>query len=77
MDYNWIQIDAVIVNMMSVYTEKDKLYTDLKKKFSWSDSQVAAATDPLLKRYNWHDKVAAGQITEKPIKKSRSKRKPK
>jgi hypothetical protein len=72
MDYNWLQIDAIIVNMMSAYTDKDKLYTDLRKKFNWNDSQVAAATDPLLRRYNWHDRVASGQITEKPIKKTKT-----
>ena len=69
MDYNWLQIDAHIVNMMSAYTDKDKLYSDLRKKFNWNDSQVAAATDPLLKRYKWYDRVANGQITEKATKK--------
>ena len=69
MDYNWLQIDAVIVNMMSAYTDKDRLYSDLRKKFNWNDSQVAAATDPLLRRYKWYDKVANGQITEKATKK--------
>ena len=75
MDYNWLQIDAIIVNMMSAYTDKDKLYTDLKKKFNWNDSQVASAADPLLRRYNWHDKVVSGQIIEKPVKKRKTTKK--
>ena len=52
---NWLEIDAIIISMMPIYNDKDKLYTDLKKKFSWNDSQVAAATDPLLLRYDWYN----------------------
>jgi hypothetical protein len=77
MEYNWLQIDAIIVNMMSAHIDKDSLYADLKKKFNWTDRQVEVAADPLLHRYSWHDKIAYRQITEKAIKKPRAIKKSK
>ena len=43
---NWLEIDRTIVNMMGIYTDRDKLFADVKQRFSWNDSQVIAAVEP-------------------------------
>jgi hypothetical protein len=53
---NWLEIDRTIVNMMGIYTDRDKLFADVKQRFSWNDSQVIAAVEPLLKRWGWYNK---------------------
>lgn len=69
---NWIEIDKNIISMMGIYTDKDKLFKDLKKLYSWNDSQVEHAVEPLLQRWGWYDK----KVTT-PIKKKRKVKKEK
>ena len=56
--------------MMGIYTDKDKLYQDIKKMYNWNDSQVEHAVGPLLKRWGWYDK----KVVE-PVKKKRATKK--
>lgn len=53
---NWLEIDRIILNYMSLHNDKDKLYADIKKKFSWTQRQAEVAVDPLLVRYDWFSK---------------------
>tara|TARA_R110001606_G_scaffold92837_2_gene206183 strand:- start:41 stop:283 length:243 start_codon:yes stop_codon:yes gene_type:complete len=63
---NWMEIDKLLYSMISIYSDKDLLYSDVKKKFGWTDSQVQAAVGPLLQR------VELNKIEEPtPIKKKR------
>ena len=63
---NWMEIDKLLYSMISIYSDKDLLYSDVKKKFGWTDSQVQAAVGPLLQR------VELKKIEEPiPIKKKR------
>ena len=71
---NWIDIDKNIINMMQIYEDKDKLFSDIKKLYNWNDSQVKYAVEPLLNRWGWYDKKIIP--TTKP-KKSVSKPKTK
>lgn len=71
---NWLEIDRAIVNMMGIYTERNKLFEDVKKRFSWSDRQVETAVEPLLKRWGWYDNAFAVKPTpakKKPITKKK------
>jgi len=45
---NWMEIDKILHSMISIYSDKELLYSDVKKKFKWTDSQVEAAVGPLL-----------------------------
>jgi len=64
---NWIDIDKNIINMMAIYDDKDKLFTDVKKLYNWNDSQVKHAIEPLLKRWGWYDKKIISTIKPKKI----------
>ena len=68
---NWMEIDKLLYSMISIYSDKDLLYSDVKKKFGWTDSQVQAAVGPLLQR------VELNKIEEPtPIKKKKRVVKP-
>lgn len=45
-----MEIDKLLYSMIPLYEDKELLYSDIKKKFSWNDSQVKAAVDPILNR---------------------------
>lgn len=47
---NWIQIDRLIIQLLSSGNSKDKVKTDLKKMFKWNDVQADCAVDPIAKR---------------------------
>ena len=47
---NWIEIDRVLRNMVSIYKDRTKLYADVKKKFAWNNSQAKAALDPIVNK---------------------------
>jgi hypothetical protein len=75
---NWIDIDKNIINIMAIYDDKDKLFTDVKKLYNWNDSQVKYAVEPLLKRWGWYDKkITPTTKTKKIVTKTKSKAKPK
>lgn len=62
---NWIEIDRVLRNMVSIYKDRTKLYADVKKKFAWNNNQTKAALDPIV---NKMDAVV------KPVKPKRKRR---
>jgi hypothetical protein len=62
---NWLEIDRIILNYMSLHSDRDKLYTDVKKKFNWDQNQVEAAVDPMLTRYDWFSKKVEKENTPK------------
>jgi|TARA_B110000483_G_C18094281_1_gene503228 hypothetical protein len=68
---NWMEIDRIIHNMITIYTDKEALYSDVKKKFNWSDSQCEAAVAPLLQRSSWYDKVIEEPTPKKVVKKKK------
>tara|TARA_B110000503_G_C7123332_1_gene403485 strand:+ start:200 stop:469 length:270 start_codon:yes stop_codon:yes gene_type:complete len=68
---NWMEIDRIIHNMITIYTDKEALYSDVKKKFNWSDSQCEAAVAPLLQRSSWYDKVIDEPTPKKVVKKKK------
>ena len=47
---NWMEIDKLLYSMIPLYEDRELLYSDIKKKFNWNDSQVKAAVDPILDR---------------------------
>lgn len=47
---NWMEIDKLLYSMIPLYEDRELLYSDVKKKFNWNDSQVKAAVDPILNR---------------------------
>jgi hypothetical protein len=59
--------------MIPLYEDRELLYSDVKKKFNWNDSQVKAAVDPILNR----KLVELKQTTAKPKAKPTPKAKPK
>ncbi len=70
---NWMEIDKILHSMISIYSDKELLYSDVKKKFKWTDSQVEAAVGPLL-RYGDLKKVEEIKPKTNP-KKRKTKRK--
>ena len=73
---NWMEIDRIIHNMITIYTDKEALYSDVKKKFNWSDSQCEAAVAPLLQRSSWYDKVIEEPTPKKVVKKKKPTKAP-
>lgn len=70
---NWIDIDKNIISMMGIYTDKEKLYSDIKKLYNWNDSQVEYAVGPLLTRWNWYNKTDdVIPVKKKPTKKKKT-----
>ena len=65
---NWIEIDRVLRNMVSIYKDRAKLYADVKKKFAWNNNQAKAALDPIV---NKMDAVVVEPV--KPKRKRRTK----
>jgi len=70
---NWMEIDKLLYSMIPLYEDRELLYSDVKKKFNWNDSQVKAAVDPILNR----KLVELKQTKAKPKAKPKSKAKPK
>ncbi len=56
--------------MIPLYEDKELLYSDVKKKFNWNDSQVKAAVDPILNR----KLVELKQTKPKPKAKPKAKK---
>jgi len=59
--------------MIPLYEDRELLYSDIKKKFNWNDSQVKAAVDPILDR----KLVELKQTKAKPKAKDKPKTKAK
>ena len=59
--------------MIPLYEDRELLYSDIKKKFNWNDSQVKAAVDPILNR----KLVELKQTKAKPKAKDKPKTKAK
>jgi hypothetical protein len=59
--------------MIPLYEDRELLYSDVKKKFNWNDSQVKAAVDPILNR----KLVELKQTKDKPKVKAKPKAKAK
>ena len=68
-----MEIDKLLYSMIPLYEDRELLYSDIKKKFNWNDSQVKAAVDPILNR----KLVELKQTKDKPIVKAKSKPKDK
>ena len=66
-----MEIDKLLYSMIPLYEDRELLYSDIKKKFNWNDSQVKAAVDPILNR----KLVELKQTKDKP--KAKAKDKPK
>ena len=47
---NWLQIDKHIIGLIKISKSREALYKEVKKMFSWTDSQTEAAVGPLLRR---------------------------
>ncbi len=67
---NWLEIDKLLYSMIPLYEDKELLYSDVKKKFNWNDSQVKAAVDPILNR----KLVELKQTKPKPKAKPKAKK---
>lgn len=63
--------------MIPLYEDKELLYSDVKKKFNWNDSQVKAAVDPILNRKLVELKQTKAKPKAKPTPKAKPKAKPK
>jgi len=70
---NWLEIDKLLYSMIPLYEDRELLYSDVKKKFNWNDSQVKAAVDPILNR----KLVELKQTKDKPKVKAKPKAKAK
>ena len=68
-----MEIDKLLYSMIPLYEDRELLYSDVKKKFNWNDSQVKAAVDPILNR----KLVELKQTKAKPKVKAKPKDKPK
>ena len=68
-----MEIDKLLYSMIPLYEDRELLYSDVKKKFNWNDSQVKAAVDPILNR----KLVELKQTKDKPKVKAKPKDKPK
>ena len=68
---NWLDIDKNIISMMGIYSDKDKLFKDLKKMYNWNDSQVESAVNPLLQRWGWYNKKPASPVKKPKTKKAK------
>ena len=67
---NWLEIDKLLYSMIPLYEDRELLYSDVKKKFNWNDSQVKAAVDPILNR----KLVELKQTKPKPKAKPKAKK---
>ena len=68
-----MEIDKLLYSMIPLYEDRELLYSDIKKKFNWNDSQVKAAVDPILNR----KLVELKQTKAKPKAKDKPKTKAK
>jgi hypothetical protein len=68
-----MEIDKLLYSMIPLYEDRELLYSDIKKKFNWNDSQVKAAVDPILDR----KLVELKQTKAKPKAKDKPKTKAK
>ena len=66
-----MEIDKLLYSMIPLYEDRELLYSDIKKKFNWNDSQVKAAVDPILNR----KLVELKQTKDKPKAKAKAKAK--
>jgi hypothetical protein len=66
-----MEIDKLLYSMIPLYEDRELLYSDIKKKFNWNDSQVKAAVDPILNR----KLVELKQTKDKPKAKAKDKAK--
>ena len=48
---NWIEIDKFLYGLIDAAKDREQIYKDAMKKFSWNRSQAEAAIDPLIKRH--------------------------
>ena len=74
---NWLEIDKLLYSMIPLYEDKELLYSDVKKKFNWNDSQVKAAVDPILNRKLVELKQTKAKAKPTPKAKPKAKPKPK
>jgi phage-related minor tail protein len=74
---NWLEIDKLLYSMIPLYEDRELLYSDVKKKFNWNDSQVKAAVDPILNRKLVELKQTKAKPKAKPKAKDKPKAKPK
>ena len=65
---NWLEIDKLLYSMIPLYEDRELLYSDVKKKFNWNDSQVKAAVDPILNRKLVELKQTKAKAKDKPKK---------
>tara|TARA_Y100000389_G_C17244532_1_gene404903 strand:+ start:384 stop:605 length:222 start_codon:yes stop_codon:yes gene_type:complete len=63
--------------MIPLYEDRELLYSDVKKKFNWNDSQVKAAVDPILNRKLVELKQTKAKPKDKPKPKKTKAAKPK
>ncbi len=63
--------------MIPLYEDRELLYSDVKKKFNWNDSQVKAAVDPILNCKLVELKQTKAKPKDKPKpKKTKAAKKP-
>lgn len=74
---NWLEIDKLLYSMIPLYEDRELLYSDVKKKFNWNDSQVKAAVDPILNRKLVELKQTKAKPKDKPKPKKTKAAKPK
>ena len=47
---NWLEIDRLIVSLIQSGNSPENIKADLRKQFSWTESQAEHAVNPLIKR---------------------------
>ena len=70
-----MEIDKLLYSMIPLYEDRELLYSDVKKKFNWNDSQVKAAVDPILNRKLVELKQTKPKPKAKPKKVSKKTKK--
>lgn len=67
-----MEIDKLLYSMIPLYEDRELLYSDIKKKFNWNDSQVKAAVDPILDRKLVELKQTKAKAKDKPKTKAKA-----
>jgi len=68
---NWIEIDKFLYGLINIAKDREQLYKDAMKKFSWDRNQAESAIDPLIER---HGMLHLNNTTIKEIIKTPNKR---
>ena len=68
---NWLEIDRLIRGLIQAGNSPENIKADLRKQFSWTESQAEHAVNPLVKR----TPVLQKKRTSSKVKKAVDKKK--